>query len=136
MSNDALRYDAEKLRFDLLPPEAMIELARIYTIGAIKYEDNNWRKGMNYSKCFGALYRHLLKFQSGQTVDPETGCHHMAQVAWNAIALMVYDLHGSGNDDRIKLDINDAFEWITGNGAKLGLSPEALAEFKAKYGKK
>ena len=35
----------------------------------------------------------------GERDDPETKCHHLAHVAWNALALMVYEMRGLGEDD-------------------------------------
>lgn len=96
----AKRFDTDKLRMDLLPVEWMVELSNVLTEGAKKYDDNNWRKGMDWSRCIGSLYRHLTKWQSGITFDTETQCHHLAHVAWNALALMVYQMEGLGKDDR------------------------------------
>ena len=129
---EAMRFDDNKLRLDLIPWEAELELARVYTMGAIKYDDNNWRKGMAYSKCMGALRRHLLLWQSGQAVDPETGCHHLAQVAWNALTLMVYELRGVGKDDRVKGDVNSDFTWKD-NKLNIGLAAKAMAALREKF---
>lgn len=94
-----LRYDAGKPRTDLLPPDGLLELAQLYTIGAVKYGDRNWERGMPWSKVLGPLLRHLLRWMVGQARDPETGLSHMTHVAWNALALVVYELRGIGTDD-------------------------------------
>lgn len=100
-TSGALRYDSDKLRMDLIPPEWLIELARVLTKGAVKYEDNNWKKGMKYSRGLGSLKRHLVKWELGDTLDNETGCHHLASVAWNALALMYWDMNERSDlDDR------------------------------------
>jgi len=39
----------------------------------------------------------------GETFDPETRLRHIAQAAWNAQALLAYELRGIGEDDRHKL---------------------------------
>jgi len=96
----ALRYDAGKHRYDLIPHDALEELARVYTVGAAKYAERNWEKGMSWSRCFGSLMRHSWAFWRGETHDPETGCHHMAMAAWNCFALVSYDLRSAGKDDR------------------------------------
>ena len=100
VSEPALRFDAGKPRYDLLPPDALEELVMVYTKGAAKYADRNWEKGMSWSRCFGSLMRHSWKFWKGEKLDPETGCHHMAMAAWNALALIAYDMRGKGTDDR------------------------------------
>lgn len=103
----ALRYDSNKLRLDLIPAEWIIELGRVKTVGAAKYEDNNWAKGMKYSRAIGAALRHLYKWILGGKIDPETGCHHLAHAAWNCLALMSWEMYGLNDkyDDRQKRDL-------------------------------
>ncbi len=96
----ALRYDVGKLRYDLVPADGLEALVKVYTKGAETYADRNWEKGMSYSRCFGSLLRHTYKWWRGEELDEETGCHHMAMAAWNALALCVYDLRKVGTDDR------------------------------------
>jgi len=96
----ALRFDEGKVRLDLIPAEILVELGRVYTAGAKKYTDNNWKKGMSFSRCLGALKRHLAKWELGKTYDDETGCHELAHVMWNAAALLYYQMYGLGTDDR------------------------------------
>jgi Domain of unknown function (DUF5664) len=94
-----LRYDGDKNRLDLLPPEWIWALGLVTTKGSIKYAERNWEKGMKWSKMIGPLMRHVIKFMVGEKYDPETGCHHLAMAAWNCLALMSYDLRGLGEDD-------------------------------------
>lgn len=129
---EAMRFDDDKLRLDLIPVEALIELARVYSMGAIKYDDDNWRKGMPWSKCIRATLSHFFKWRSGQVIDPETGCHHLAQVAWNALTLLVYELNKSGKDDRQKFAIDEDFNWVD-NHLGIGLSKEEIKALKLKY---
>lgn len=105
------RFDTNKLRMDLLPVEWTVELSKVLTRGAEKYGDNNWQKGMEWSRCVGSLYRHLTKWQSGITFDSETQCHHLAHVAWNALALLTYQLEGVGVDDR-KISRYKEEDWL------------------------
>jgi len=86
------KADDGKNRLDLIPASALWELGRVYTFGAIKYADWNWAKGIKYSRIFGALMRHALKWYWGCiTNDKETKCHHLASVAWCAFTLIHYD---------------------------------------------
>lgn len=100
-----LRYDTAKNRLDLIPPEWTWALGLVMTKGALKYAPRNWERGMAWSKVVGPLKRHLEKWLAGEVYDigtPEalgTRCHHLAQVAWNALALMSYELRGLGHDD-------------------------------------
>lgn len=100
--DEGLRYNDGKPRFDLLPPEAMTALAAHYALGAKKYADRNWEKGMAWGKCFASMQRHAWAWAEGEDHDPETGSPHMIAVAWNAIALFIYALRGIGTDDRTK----------------------------------
>lgn len=99
-NDPALRFDADKIRYELLPADALEELARVYTVGARKYADRNWEKGMAWSRMFGSMMRHAWKFWRGETHDPETGCHHMAMAAWNCLGLCTYDMRKIGDDNR------------------------------------
>lgn len=105
------KNDQGKLaRFDLIPADITWEIAELYGIGAKKYEDNNWRKGMNWGRLIRALESHLTKFKCGQMYDVEDGQRHIISVAWCAIALAWYEMHGIGNDDRWKLDTFELFD--------------------------
>lgn len=99
-----LRFDEGKPRVDLIPGDAMLEIGSVYAYGCKKYAVRNWERGMPWSKCLGPLLRHLFKWMMGQKYDngPKgSGEMHIAMVAWNAIALLTYELRGIGEDDRL-----------------------------------
>lgn len=84
----------KKLRWDLLPLEEIEDIVKVYTAGSIKYGDNNWQNLDNgYQRYKAAMLRHLLEYEKGNTIDEDTGCHHLAQVAWNAIAMLWISKH-------------------------------------------
>lgn len=87
-------------RFDLIPTQPLEELARLYGKGALKYTDDNWRKGYSWKLSFGALMRHAWAFWRGESVDKETGCHHLASVAWHCFTLQYFEKHHPAKDDR------------------------------------
>ena len=97
---DAIKYDQNKLRYDLIPACSLEELVRVYTFGAGKYGDRNWEKGMSWGRIFGAIMRHLWAWWRGENTDPETGITHLAHAAWGCFALIAYVDRGSGTDDR------------------------------------
>ena len=104
-----LRYDQGKLRWDLLPPDVMEELVRVYTKGAEKYAERNWELGMDWGKCLRALKSHLNKWEKGQQRDDEyPELYNLAMVMWNAAALLAYELRGIGKDNRPNLKGRDA----------------------------
>jgi len=97
--HEAKKDDTGKLRYDLIPWYPMQELARVYTIGANKYGDYNWRKGMKWGRIVGALFRHFWAWIRGEVYDLADGQHHLASVLWCAVTLMEYE--------RLKLGEND-----------------------------
>jgi len=109
----AARFIEGKNRHDLIPASPLDELARVYTYGTIKYDDDNWWKGLKWKKeVIGPLLRHLWKWIRGEKVDDESNCHHLAMVAWQCFTLMEYERNGIGVDDRIPyaLDLMDEEE--------------------------
>jgi hypothetical protein len=81
-----------KLRWDLLPIDMIEEIVKAYTAGAVKYSANSWQEVENGTeRYYAALLRHLVEWRKGNEIDSDTGCKHMAQVAWNAITLMWLD---------------------------------------------
>ena len=50
----AIKHDKGKLRYDLIPPEALEALVQVYTYGATKYAPDNWRNGIEWSRVFAA----------------------------------------------------------------------------------
>lgn len=87
-------------RFDLLPFDALEEIARVYGIGAAKYSDDNWLKGYRWRLSLGALLRHVARWSLGEDRDRETGCHHLAHAAWHCLALITFQARALGTDDR------------------------------------
>ena len=86
-------------RFDLIPPEPMWALAEHYGKGSQKYADRNYEKGYKWGLSVAALQRHLYQWLQGESIDEETGTHHMISVAWHAFALFIFELRGLGTDD-------------------------------------
>jgi hypothetical protein len=89
-------------RFDLIPIGALTQLAEHYGVGAKKYDDNQWRKGYEWSKSYAALQRHLTAWWAGEDIDDETGSSHVAAVAWHAFTLLTFIAEHPDFDDRYK----------------------------------
>lgn len=105
------KYDDNKIRYDLIPSDSLHELAKVYTHGAQKYEDDNWRKGMDWKRIMGAIERHYHAWKRGQEIDPDSGLFHLAQVAWGCFTLLNYSKTHPNLDTRTKdlkegVDIN------------------------------
>ncbi len=122
------RYNAGKIRMELIPPEWLWALADVLTKGAEKYDERNWEKGMGWSSMIGCIQRHTNKFLAndrydGDRLDVEkgtTGCHHLAMVAWNALALMSYDLRQIGENDMPKEVQLELFDRVNAETSDLG----------------
>ena len=68
-------------------PRAIKAVAAVSEAGAKKYSWKGWEKVDDGVNRYGdALARHLLAEETEGPVDKDTGCLHMTQVAWNALA--------------------------------------------------
>lgn len=125
----AKRYNSGKLRFGLIPTEALEELALVYTKGAHKYtvyedengkkydgknitledsktlkivEDgaNNWRLGQNWKSSIESVKRHIHAWENGEDIDEELGTKHLANAAWGLFSILTYYKIFPQGDDR------------------------------------
>jgi predicted PolB exonuclease-like 3'-5' exonuclease len=91
-SNQGLKYDENKLRYDLIPTGPLEDLAKVYSFGAEKYGDNNWQWLEDYeNRYYAAMLRHIVAWRQGETNDKESKIHHLAHAAWNCFALIWHD---------------------------------------------
>lgn len=97
---EGAKFDEGKPRFELMPILPLIEVAKLYTKGAEKYEVRNWEKGIKWSRVFGALIRHAVAWWAGERFAKDDKQHHLAAVVWNALALMEYERTKPEFDDR------------------------------------
>lgn len=101
---EGIKHDQHKIRWDLVPYDAVNEIAKVLTFGASKYEARNWEKGMDWSRAFGALQRHLTRWFHGQDKDKETRLTHLSNAGCCLFFLLSWELRQVGKDDRPKLD--------------------------------
>ena len=94
------RKQTKDARFDLLPWDAIWQVARIFGFGASKYAERNWENGLRWSSSYAAVQRHLALFWAGQDRDDESGLYHIAHAAWHCLVLLAHVLRGIGTDDR------------------------------------
>lgn len=107
------KFDHNKARVSLIFTKALLEVAKVGTKGAKKYSDHNWRGGMEWSRLLDANLRHLLEFNAGNMLDIDPNCKacqrykckdhtgelHLAQAAWNNLALLEYLVANIGTND-------------------------------------
>lgn len=106
---EGVKFDGDKIRLELLPPELLTAVGTILTFGAKKYADRNWENGMDWSRVYGALLRHLNAWWSGEDIDPESGKSHLWHAGCCIAFLITYEQRGIGTDNRNKVvgDKND-----------------------------
>lgn len=98
--NEGRKDDSGKTPWHLMPPDALNQIAQVLAFGATKYGDRNWERGMNWSRPFAALMRHMWAWWRGEDRDPETGLSHLAHAGCCILFLLTYQGHATGKDDR------------------------------------
>ena len=95
------KCDSVKLRMDLLSISALEGLADVLTYGAAKYNDRNWERGMNFSRVYAAVLRHLFAWWKGEDIDSESGLSHVDHALCGVMILSHYSANSFGAwDDR------------------------------------
>ncbi len=83
------KFDSEKPKMYLLPPKSMVEISKVLTFGAQKYDEDNWRKLDNLqSRYSGGALRHIFAHLDGELKDEETNYSHLA----HAICCLLFKL--------------------------------------------
>lgn len=100
-----MKFDAEKLPLQLIPPEFLFATARGLGYGARKYSPGNWAtgSGLDHSRLYGALQRHLTAYWSGEDIDEESGNSHLDHAACMLAFLIAGVARRHGTDDRVKI---------------------------------
>ena len=94
------KHDDGKPRMDLIDSYCLEELAKVLTMGASKYDAHNWRKGIEYSRIYAAIQRHLNEYWKGTDVDPESGLPHLAHAMCGLQFLLWHSKFKPELDDR------------------------------------
>jgi hypothetical protein len=104
-----LKYDQDKVRLELIPPEFLYATGRGLTYGAKKYSAGNWAlgKGFQWSRLYGAIQRHLTSWSGGEDIDPESGNHHLDHASCMLAFLVAHVWRKKGVDDRKLIGLAD-----------------------------
>ena len=92
--------DGGKAPYHLIAPEMLEATAMVLDFGAKKYSARNWEKGMDWSRPFSALMRHMWAWWRGEACDPETGYSHLWHASCCLMFLVAYEARRCGIDDR------------------------------------
>jgi hypothetical protein len=103
------KFDSEKPKMYLLPPKATVEVAKVLTFGATKYDEENWRKLEDAQKRYsGGALRHIFSHLDGELEDPETNLSHLA----HAICCLMFKLeleleNGKSEEERLREPVKE-----------------------------
>lgn len=93
--NMAIREPTEgKGRYDLITPFGIRRLAKWYELGAKKYSDRNWEKGIPFSRYIDSAKRHIDKYIMGKTDED-----HLSAAVWNLLCIIHHEELGQTNLD-------------------------------------
>jgi hypothetical protein len=76
----------DHLRYDLVSPIGLRRLAARYALGAERYGDHNYLRGIESSNIINHMMAHLENFRAGRRDDD-----NLAAIAWAAFTLMHYE---------------------------------------------
>ena len=97
--SEGKKYDGEKPKMYLLPPKTLLEVAKVLTFGAAKYDEHNWKKLDNLQNRYsGAALRHIFAHLDGEELDEETGLDHIA----HAICCLMFKLEAKLENGKSK----------------------------------
>lgn len=94
---------AKPALISVIPTAALLHLGEVMKLGANKYGAFNWRDTPVPAETYmDAAMRHLLSWQDGESVDPESGMSHLAHVM--ACCAIIIDAQENGmlDDNRPK----------------------------------
>lgn len=87
-----MKYDEGKPNLSLVFggfSKALVDVGQIGTFGARKYTPNGWKEVDRLCERYmSAMLRHTMAVLDSTPFDNETGRHHLAHVAWNALAIL------------------------------------------------
>lgn len=73
--------------------EMLLEVAKHFEAGALKYGENNWQKGLPVNCYIDSALRHYLKFKRGDDDEP-----HSRSFVWNLMCcIWEVDYHDTNN---------------------------------------
>lgn len=96
---ETIKFDHDKPDFTLIPQEALLEIAIVFSKGAQKYGVFNYSHGTNYRRYIAAAMRHLNQWLRGEDID-EIGTNHLANAAASIMMILDSQKTNKGVDDR------------------------------------
>lgn len=101
-NKETIKFDQGKPDFTLIPQEALLEVAKVFSKGADKYGVFNYSHGTNYRRYIAASMRHLNQWLRGEDID-EIGTNHLSNAIASIMMVLDNQLTNTGIDDRNKI---------------------------------
>lgn len=145
MSEQGRKFDSGKLRYDLIPVLAQEEVVKVVTLGAEKYDPENWKRvPEGRRRYYAAAMRHMEAWRKGEKQD-EIGTHHIANAISNLMFILEKELQGIEDITEESPKVSEAVadktsplkpwvpddsgEWIEYDGSGRPVSPAQVVEF-------
>lgn len=94
---------ASKAQLHLIPLAAQIECAGALALGKAKYGERNWANASPGSSTYiAASLRHILAWQSGEDLDPESGLSHLGHAMAGLAIMLDAKALGTLVDERVR----------------------------------
>jgi len=88
-----IKYDSDKPRWELLPLDEIEDVVKVLTMGAVKYDDDNWKHVRPTNRYIGAAYRHMKDAIKGEKIDSDSGVSHYAHAICCLLFLAWFERH-------------------------------------------
>jgi hypothetical protein len=100
-TGERMTYDGGGMRepstgkgaYELISPFALDRIAVWYELGARKYADRNWEKGIPFGRLIQSALRHMIRWMQGRRDED-----HLAAVCWNVMAMMHFEETGQAEE--------------------------------------
>ena len=86
--------------YDLIPSDALEEVAKVFGWGTSKYSERNWERGYRWGLSYAAMHRHMAAFWRRDDIDEESQMRHMAHAVWHGLVLLTFAMRNIGMDSR------------------------------------
>ncbi|NJO17714.1 MAG: hypothetical protein HC877_18850 [Thioploca sp.] len=104
MNKPGIKFDNDKIRFDLIPFDVLQEVAKVFTFGANKYSVDNWKNVENYKdRYFAAVMRHLASWRMNELKDKESKLYHLAHAATCIFFLLWFDMKNKNESNKTSI---------------------------------
>ena len=95
--------DSGKVPLSQIPPVFLDGVASVLQYGSAKYSRGNWMRGMSWSEVLNAMKRHIAAFEGGESLDSESGLHHLDHAAC-CLAFLAWYTRGRDNASHLSFD--------------------------------